>query len=89
MSELDRGIYIPYLPTAEAVVAADSGPELFILSIFPDATDEQVALFIFYTIAKFHDGIIQGLEIAGREPIGEVEAYQLGVDEGLGRSKEL
>jgi hypothetical protein len=88
MSELDQELYIPYLSTAEAIVTKDDGPELFIRSLFAGATDEQIALFTLYTIARLHDGIVQGLEIAGRDPIGEIAAYQMGVEEGLARSKE-
>ena len=85
----DQERHIPYLPTAEAVVAVDNGPELYLRSLFPDATDEQVASFTLYTIAKFHEGIVQGLEIAGNDPINELEAYQLGVQEGLDRRDGL
>ncbi len=75
--------YIPYLPTAEAIIETDRSPELFLRALFPEATDEQIESFKLYTIAKFHDGIIQGLEIAGCDSINEIEVYQMGVREGL------
>lgn len=80
--------YIEFLCTAESIVQADNSPELFIRSLFPEATNEQIATFRLYTIGKMHDGIVQGLVIAGRNPIGEVEAYQIGVNEGLSRKNE-
>jgi hypothetical protein len=83
MSNLEGNRYIPYLATAEAIVETDNSPELFLRSLVPSATDEQIASFCLYTIGKFHDGIIQGLEIAGCDPIGEVEAFQTGVQEGF------
>ncbi len=78
-----QGHYTPYLALAEAVVDADSSPELFLHSLFPEASETQLAYFILYTIGKFHDGIMLGLEVAGRDPIDEVSAYQIGVQDGL------
>ncbi len=88
MSYSNGETYIPYLPTAEACLEADESPDLFFRSIVPDASDEQVGLFYLYTLGKLHDGIILGLDICGRDPIGEVEAYQFGVEDGLSRRKE-
>ena len=85
MNSLDNGEYIPYLTLSSEVVSSEHDPELFLRSLFPEATDEQIALFIIYTIGKFHDGVIMGLDIAGRDPIGEVEADQIGVQDGLKR----
>ncbi len=79
---------MPYLTLSEEIIAADHDPGLFLRSLFPDASDEQVALFALYTVGKFHDGVIQGLEIAGRDAIGEVEAYRIGVTEGFERAQE-
>lgn len=80
--------YVPYLRLSEEVIKADHNPGLFLRSLFPNATEEQVAIFNLYTVGKFHDGVIQGLEIAGRDAIGEIEAYKMGVTEGFNRSQE-
>jgi len=77
----------PYLTFAEAEMADDNSPEVFLRSHFPEATDHQVQSFILYSISKFHAGVVSGLEISGVDPIGEVEAYQLGVKEGLARNQ--
>lgn len=86
MSLSNESIDIPYLATAEAVMEASHDPQLFLLSLFPEATAEQIAWFEHYTAGKILDGIHLGLEICGIDPIGEVEAYQLGVQEGLSRN---
>lgn len=87
MSSLDNGEYIPYLTLSSEVIYSEHNPALFLRSMFPEATDEQIALFTIYTIGKFHDGVLMGLDIAGRDPIGEVEAYQIGVQDGLKREQ--
>lgn len=85
MSYIDNGEYIPYLTLSKEVISSDHDPKLFLTSLFPEATAEQIELFIYYTIGKFLDGVLMGLDIAGRDPIGEVEAYQIGVNDGLNR----
>ena len=87
MNSLDNGEYIPYLTLSSEVVSSEHDPGLFLRSLFPGATDEQIALFTIYTIGKFHDGVLMGLDIAARDPIGEVEAYQIGVQDGLKREQ--
>lgn len=82
MPSRETDSYIPYLATAEAITEVDDSPDLFLRSLFPDATFEQVVLFRLYTLGKLHDGIMLGLEVTGHDPIGEIEAYQQGIKDG-------
>jgi hypothetical protein len=84
MSELDSEVYVPYLALAEAIIQSDNSPELYLLSLFPNATKEQIASFILYSIGRYHAGMIQGLEISDYcDPIGLMDAYQAGINEGI------
>lgn len=83
MPRANEAPYIPYLATAEAVVGTDNSPELFLRSLMPYITPEQLDIFILYTIGKILDGINLGLDITGHDPVGEVEAYKIGVQEGF------
>jgi hypothetical protein len=88
MSYSNGKTYIPYLPTAEACLEADESPDLFLRSLVPDASDEQIEKFRYFILGILHDGIMLGLDICGHDPIGEVESYQLGVEDGLNRRQE-
>ncbi|HUP26324.1 MAG TPA: hypothetical protein VM124_01595 [Candidatus Limnocylindrales bacterium] len=74
--------FIPYHATAEAMAGQDDSPALFLRSLFPDATDEQVAQFEEYTAGKILDGIYYGLEATSNEPVAPIEAYRFGRAEG-------
>lgn len=80
--------HIPYLSVAEACMAADDTIDPFLLSLFDDVTAAQRYKFWQYVLGKFHDGIEVGLGISGSDPIGEIEAYKLGVTEGERRARE-
>ncbi len=83
MSSLDNGEYIPYLTLSEEAILSEHNPKLFLLSLFPNASIEQIELFKLFAIGIFHNGLLMGLEVTGEEPIGEIEAYQMGVKDGL------
>jgi hypothetical protein len=87
MSFPDKETDIPYLTTAEAILEADESPDLFLRSMFPYATPEQIAMFRLYTLGKMHDGITIGLGI-GNDPIANFTAYLIGVTDGLSRGEE-
>jgi hypothetical protein len=40
-------------------------------------------VFTLYTIGKVHEGIVLGIDITGHDPVGEIEAYKVGVQEGF------
>jgi hypothetical protein len=75
MSELrlDENEYIPYLATAQAIVKAERAPDLFIRSLFPDATDEQVAVFYLHDLGTFHAGLVQGVELGGHNLLDDLD----------------
>lgn len=79
--------YIPYLATAEAITAGDDSPELFLRSLFPGATDEQIASMRLYTTGKILDGIHYGLALSSEDPIGSLEAYRMGEIDGFERAQ--
>lgn len=39
----------------------------------------------YFALGMIHEGIILGLNISGRDPIGEVEAYQSGIRDAIGQ----
>jgi hypothetical protein len=86
MSSQEQGTYIPYQATAEAISQADESPRLFLLSLFPDATPEQLEDFKSYTVGKLLDGIHYGLELSGHDPLSPLEAYRLGEADGFDRA---
>lgn len=76
---------VPYYTTAAEVVAADDSPELFLRSMFPEATPEQIELTKLYTIGKLLDGIDIGLGLCDSDDnISKVdEAFLRGVRAAL------
>ena len=70
---LDKNEYIPYLATEQEIVKAEREPDLFILSLFPDATDEQVAFFRLYDLGTFHAGLVHGVELGGHNLLDDLE----------------
>lgn len=85
--EISGETYIPYEALSEAIIA-DRDPILFLLSLFPDATEEQKEIFWLFARGELLEGIHLGLNIAGRDPISEIEIYQKGVHEGLNQRDE-
>lgn len=79
--------YIPYQATAEAITAGDDSPELFLRSLFPDATDEQITSMRLYTTGKILDGIHYGLALISEDPVGPLEAYRIGEADGFERAQ--
>jgi hypothetical protein len=90
MSESSPEVFVPYLAIAEAEIKYDNSPELYLLSLFPNATPEQIASFNLYSLAKFHDGLVHGVRITGEadNQMTVIEAYNLGVSEGIARNDE-
>ncbi len=81
-------MYVPYQATAEAIATADESPRLFLLSLFPDATSEQMGSFYAYTTGKILDGIHLGLKLHDADPMSPLDAYKFGVEEGFDRSEQ-
>lgn len=88
MSEKQPDTYIPFEATASSIIASDKTHARFLIALFPEATKEQIACFALYLTGIMHDGILMGLDLSGCNPIGEIEAYQIGVKEGLNRKSE-
>jgi len=90
MSEFSSEVHIPYLSIAEEVMKNDDSPEQYLLSLFPNATLEQIASFNLYSLSKLHDGIVHGVELCSDrdDQMSVVEAYQLGVKEGQARNDD-
>ncbi len=81
--ETDGQIYEEYFTLALAAAQEESNPDVFFLTHFPYLTDEELELIRLFVATKIHDGIRTGLDICGRDPMGEIEAYQEGVRDGL------
>lgn len=74
--------YVPYEATAEVIAASDDSPELFLRSLFPDATYEQIQTLRLYTAGKILDGIHYGLALSTEDPISPLRAHLMGVEDG-------
>ncbi len=88
MSEIrqdTQDTYVPYHAVAEVMADDGKANEAFLLSLFPDASPEQVALFLDYTAGRILDGISFGMEAIDTAPIALLDAYRFGQEEGYER----
>ena len=74
--------YIPYETIAMAEVQDDPTIEKFMRSIFPGASSDAVEKFQHFVKGKIHDGIQIGIELSTGTPMSEIQAFNLGVEEG-------
>ncbi len=82
ISETDPGI--PYLELSAKVVSSQHAPGIFIESLFPGASEDQVAMFTLYCIG-IH---LAGIELAhdlidGQNLAKEAESYTKGYRDGF------
>lgn len=82
ISETDPGI--PYLGLSAQVVPSQHAPEIFIKSLFPKASEDQVTMFVLYCVGIHHAGIELAHDlIDGRNLAQEAESYTRGYREGF------
>lgn len=76
--------YIPYEATARHIVRSDETLEPFLRALLPGLTASQVQIITERFVGAVHDGITIGLDMSeGDDPMDVIDAYQLGVQDGL------
>lgn len=78
--------YIPYEPTAHVEVVENGYDKDFIGGVFPDATEQQIEVMVHHIKGRYHDGIEHGMALSDQDPIGPVEAYRMGEQDGFDRA---
>lgn len=67
---------VPMLDTAEAVIDSDAGVELFIYSLFPGATLDQVAMLRLFAVSWFLEGVEMGRLLAKHNATDDLLSYR-------------
>ncbi len=75
---------IPYLGISAQIVPEEHAPEVFIRSLFPDISPDQLAIFVLYCIGVHHSGIELACNmIDGQNLAKEAETYATGYRDGF------
>jgi hypothetical protein len=72
---------LPYEITATGE-GFDASTREFVLSVFPEASDDQIERVMWFTSGKVHDGITLGLSLRSEDPFESIDAYRIGRQEG-------
>ncbi len=76
-------VYVPYEITAVELEKTDESTAIFVRSLFPDASDEQIAMVKLFATGKILDGICQGIELNDLNPMATIDAYKQGYRNGF------
>ena len=67
--------HVPMLDTAEAIVDSDDRIEPFILSLFPDATQNQLTMIRLFAVGWFMEGEEMGRILAIHATADDLSSY--------------